>query len=86
MTLKEKLWYFSLFAGILTIITVFAPAWGVIVPSYSFFVWFWGLEVSTGGDSLSRRCFYYLWGNMYTNAFGRSTTFDSYICFIQTTL
>lgn len=47
MTIKDKIWFFSLFAGILAIISILAPAWGVVVSSYSFFVWFWGLEVST---------------------------------------
>ncbi len=47
MTIKDKLWIFSLIAGIFAIISILAPAWGVIVPAYSFFVWFWGLEVST---------------------------------------
>lgn len=45
--LKEKLWVFSMVAGIIAAISLLAPAWGVIVPSYSFFVWVWGLEVST---------------------------------------
>ncbi|MFX1388281.1 MAG: hypothetical protein ACFE9M_13775 [Promethearchaeota archaeon] len=47
MKIKEKIWIFSLIAGIIAFISILAPAWGVIVPSYSFFVWFWGLEVST---------------------------------------
>lgn len=47
MTFKDRMWVFSLIAGILAFTSVFAPAWGVIVPSYSFFVWFWNLEVST---------------------------------------
>jgi hypothetical protein len=45
--MKDKMWFFSLIAGILGFASILAPAWGVIVPSYSFFVWFWGLEVST---------------------------------------
>ncbi|MFX1357010.1 MAG: hypothetical protein ACFFA8_06960 [Promethearchaeota archaeon] len=44
---KNKLWIFSLFSGIIAVIALLTPAWGISVSSYSFIVWLWGLEIST---------------------------------------
>ncbi|MFX0178414.1 MAG: hypothetical protein ACFE85_19540, partial [Candidatus Hodarchaeota archaeon] len=41
------MWILSLISGMIALTSLITPAWGIIVSSYSFFVWFWGLEVST---------------------------------------
>ncbi len=47
--IKEKLWLISIIAGILAVVTIFTPVWGIIEGSNFFIGWLWALTADNGG-------------------------------------
>jgi hypothetical protein len=47
--IKENLWLISIVAGILGVITIFTPVWGIMEGSDFFIGWLWNLTATSSG-------------------------------------
>jgi hypothetical protein len=46
--IKENLWFVSLIAGILGVVSILTPAWGLLSGTSNIFVWLWNFAIING--------------------------------------